>query len=110
MTRARAVRAPGPSSRLHARPTSARDLRSPSPLAISAEKQWATADGPCHHRAGAPPGGALTETIRNEEPVMATGLTMEAKRSLCLADVAYPFPGECRIRHDQTRRPPLPSR
>lgn len=41
---------------------------------------------------------------------MATGLTMKAKRSLCLAAVAYPFPGECRIRHTQPRRPCLRSR
>jgi hypothetical protein len=25
---------------------------------------------------------------------MATGLTIKAKRNLCVADVAYPFPGE----------------
>jgi hypothetical protein len=41
---------------------------------------------------------------------MATGLTTEAKRSLCLADVAYPFPGECRIRHTQPWSPHLRSR
>lgn len=38
---------------------------------------------------------------------MATGLTMKAKRSLCLADVAYPFVGECGIRHPQSRHPRL---
>ena len=42
-----------------------------------------------------------------ERRVMATGLTMCAKRSLCLADVAYPFDGECDIRHPQPRHPRL---
>ncbi|MGO4597775.1 hypothetical protein [Terrabacter sp. 2RAF25] len=30
---------------------------------------------------------------------MATGTSTDAKRSLRLVDAAYPFPGECRIRH-----------
>ena len=33
---------------------------------------------------------------------MATGLTTEAKRSLRVADVAHPFPGECRSRHPRS--------
>ncbi|MFM6848441.1 MAG: hypothetical protein ACKOVB_04985 [Terrabacter sp.] len=30
---------------------------------------------------------------------MATGTSIDAKRSLRLAEAGYPFPGECRNRH-----------